>query len=149
MSVSFESIYLHCTNSFLVLGHSWSPLFARDGGILISTLNLNLATRIPNFTSLGICQEPPEELNSITLLPKQPADGKTELVRVGCATTNEQLREWCIKDKLFTLPLNVIMVEITLGGSNAPIWYVAKNKLSKLTLRLNLVVMVLVVATRP
>ena len=97
-------------------------MFARNGGILISTLNLKLATRIPNFTSLGLGQEPPEELNSIILLPEQPAGGKTVLVRVGCATTNEQLREWCVKSKKATLPLNVIMVEITLGGSNAPIW---------------------------
>ena len=97
-------------------------MFARNGGILISTLNLELATKIPNFTSLGIGQEPPKELNFITLLPEQPADGKTKLVRVGCATTNEQLREWCISSKIATLPLNVIMVEITLGGSNAPIW---------------------------
>ena len=43
------------------------------------------------------------------------------LVRVGAAVTNERLRRWCVKNKKVTLPINVIMVEITLGGSNAPI----------------------------
>lgn len=43
------------------------------------------------------------------------------LVRVGAAVTNERLRRWCVKNKKLTLPINVIMVEITLGGSNAPI----------------------------
>ena len=50
--------------------------------------------------------------------------GDKALVKVGSATTNEQLRSWCINHELVTLPLNVIMVEITVGGSNAPIWYV-------------------------
>lgn len=131
-------------------GHSWSPVFARNGGILISTLNLHLATVIPNFTSLGIGQELPKELNSIAMLPEaeQPADGKTRLVRVGCATTNEQLREWCIRDKVVTLPLNVIMVEITLGGSNAPIWYVSSPGPIPFLPNQDLVATVLVAAIR-
>lgn len=103
-------------------GHSWSPTFGRNGDILISALNVELATRIPNITSLGLEQGPPTELNAISFAPSQPTNGNTKLVRVGCSTTNEQLREWCIRDKLVTLPLNVIMVEITLGGSNGPIW---------------------------
>ena len=40
---------------------------------------------------------------------------------MGAAVTNERLRRWCVKNKKLTLPINVIMVEITLGGSNAPI----------------------------
>jgi hypothetical protein len=130
LRLSFIQCCWRPTYILVLSGHSWSPLFARNGGILISTLNLDLATVIPNFTSLGIGQEPPKELNSITLLPEveQPADGKTRLVRVGCGTTNEQLREWCVRGKVVTLPLNVIMVEITLGGSNAPIWYASTTK---------------------
>lgn len=45
--------------------------------------------------------------------------GGKRLVRVGCATTNERLRRWCLDNKLVTLPFNVIMVETTLGGSTS------------------------------
>ena len=61
------------------------------------------------------------ELNMITNLGPKSGTDKT-LVRVGCATTNEQMRRWCVQNGTVTLPLNVIMVEITFGGSNAPIW---------------------------
>ena len=104
------------------IGHSWSPIFGRDGEILISMLNLNEATKLPNLTSLPFAESPPTELEMIKVVP-----GKLEqypggaLVRVGCATTNERLRRWCVENKKYTLPLNVIMVEITLGGSNAVI----------------------------
>jgi hypothetical protein len=41
--------------------------------------------------------------------------------RIGAGTTNEQFREWCFQNKKYCIPFNVIMVEITFGGSNAPI----------------------------
>lgn len=105
--------------------HSWSPIFGKNGQILISTLDLHRATVLPNFESMpdseiGQC---PTELNAITF-QDTPEAGKSRLVRVGTAVTNQQLRRWCNKQKgnlASTLPLNVIMVEITLGGSNAPI----------------------------
>lgn len=48
-------------------------------------------------------------------------------VKIGAATTNDQFRAWCLDNGpnggkwQWTIPLNVIMVEITFGGSNAPI----------------------------
>jgi hypothetical protein len=45
-------------------------------------------------------------------------------VKVGSGVTNEQLRRWCNAADKLTLPLNVIMVEITAGGANGMIWYV-------------------------
>ena len=51
----------------------------------------------------------------------KPLVAENALVRVGCAVTNERLRRWSIKNGKVTIPYNVIMVEITLGGSNAPI----------------------------
>jgi len=64
--------------------------------------------------------------------PKPKPKPKRRLCRIGAATTNEQFRHWVIENSLvdrqtstwkpwWTLPLNVIMVEITFGGSNAPI----------------------------
>jgi hypothetical protein len=43
------------------------------------------------------------------------------LVRVGVSCTNERFRRWSIAENKWTLPLNVIMVETTLGGSNGAI----------------------------
>ena len=85
-------------------------------------IGLWTATVLPNVTSLPFPESKPTELESIHLLGDSPdGDGK-KLVRVGSAVTNERFRRWCKKEGNVTLPLNVIMVEITLGGSNAPIW---------------------------
>ncbi|KAK7698744.1 hypothetical protein SLS64_012224 [Diaporthe eres] len=105
--------------------HSWSPIYGKNGQILISTLDLHKAAVLPNIESLpgseiGDC---PTELNAITF-QDTPEPRKNRLVRVGTAVTNQQLRRWCNSQEgnlASTLPLNAIIVEITLGGSNAPI----------------------------
>lgn len=103
-------------------------MFAREKNcILISTIDIHSATTKLNTLSLNavipsLFGPKPSELNNISRIGPWKEDPTKELVRVGCATTNEQLRDWCNKGNLYTLPLNVIMVEITLGGSNAPIW---------------------------
>ncbi|RFN54297.1 putative xylitol oxidase [Fusarium flagelliforme] len=101
--------------------HSWSPIFGKDGQILISMLDLKTATSLPNIESLPLPQSSPTELQQIGFASGKPRVSGNKLVRVGCAVTNERLRRWCIKEGTVTIPLNVIMVEITLGGSNAPI----------------------------
>lgn len=101
--------------------HSWSPLFGSNGQILISLLSLRTATHLPNITSLPLPESNPTELESIDVVPGTARTTGNTLVRVGAACTNERLRRWCVKHRKLTLPLNVIMVEITLGGSNAPI----------------------------
>ncbi|KAL4747894.1 hypothetical protein BDW72DRAFT_181638 [Aspergillus terricola var. indicus] len=127
-----QQIVLYATNNNLgvrVSGyrHSWSPLFTRDKGcMLISTLSLHQAAQLPNVESLDplspiLFGDKPTVLNSITELGPLNDNPTKSLVRVGCATTNEQFRYWCVKAKRVTLPLNVIMVEITFGGSNGPI----------------------------
>lgn len=84
-------------------------------------INSQEATKLPNTTSLPLPESKPTELESIEFSGGTRPGGK-RLVRVGCAVTNERFRRWCKKTGKVTLPLNVIMVEITLGGSNAPIW---------------------------
>ena len=104
-------------------------------------LDIEEATSIPNLLSLPLWNLLPlsnflysqpqnglTDLKSITLISPPGKAAKNALVRVGCAVTNEQLRIWCNENNSVTLPLNVIMVEITLGGSNAPIWYVGLSK---------------------
>ncbi|KAI1381806.1 hypothetical protein F4677DRAFT_451859 [Hypoxylon crocopeplum] len=112
--------------------HSWSPVFGSNGQIIISTLGLRKATMLPNFESLPGSQYfvRGTELNSINFMG-EPQKGQKRLVRVGTAVTNQMFRRWCNEQKLdaaSTLPLNVIMVEITFGGSNAPICHGAGRK---------------------
>lgn len=89
-------------------------------------MNLEEVTRLPNVLALDVLPLPePNELETITVVPDTPklsvrVKGNT-LVRVGVSCTNERLRRWCVKSNKYTLPLNVIMVEMTLGGTNGPI----------------------------
>ena len=99
--------------------HSWAPIFGRNGDITISLLQLKEATKLPNIAALPLPQDPPTELESIEFTRDAPLPGGKRLVRVGCATTNERLRRWCLDKKIVTLPLDVIMVETTLGGSTS------------------------------
>lgn len=93
--------------------HSWAPIFGRNGDITISMLQLKVATKLPNTAALPLPQDPPTELESIEFTDDAPLPNGQRLVRIGCATTNERLRRWCLAKKMVTLPLNVIMVEVS------------------------------------
>ncbi|KXS94449.1 hypothetical protein AC578_5189 [Pseudocercospora eumusae] len=108
--------------------HSWSPIFSRKGEILISLLPIDTATELPNIAALPLPDGRPNDLESIELLDGPARPGGKRLVRVGCATTNERLRRWCVEHNKVTLPFNIIMVEITCGGSNGPICHGAGIK---------------------
>jgi hypothetical protein len=103
--------------------HSWSDVFSADGQVLISMLPPEVVETLP-------AAEPPidpqNRLQGIELVGRVREDGvRKALCRIGAATTNEQFRRWCLDQSggawKWTVPLNVIMVEITWGGSNAPI----------------------------
>jgi hypothetical protein len=103
--------------------HTWSDLYSGDGEVLISLLPLRVVTELP-------AEEPPidpyNELQGIGVVGTIDECGVTKaLCKIGTATTNEQFRRWCLDpgggNLKWTVPLNVIMVEITWGGSNAPI----------------------------
>ncbi|EEP77575.1 predicted protein [Uncinocarpus reesii 1704] len=116
--------------------HSWSSIFGRDKSedkpfILISLLRLDRAIlgAQANQEALGHWKDYKIELNKIEVLQSTTHISSNQaLVRIGCSATNEDLRRWCLENKLLTLPLNVIMVAITLGGSNAPICHGAGIK---------------------
>jgi hypothetical protein len=104
------------------LGHSWSPIFGKEGQILISLLSMHEANKVPNTTAWSfVPQGDPTELESISVVSGQVTEKGNALVRVGASCTNERLRRWCVENNKYTLPLNTIMVEMTLGGTNAPI----------------------------
>jgi hypothetical protein len=103
--------------------HSWSDVFSADGEVLISMLPAGVVENLP-------ASEPPihprNELQGIQVVGTVHEGGVTKaLCRIGAATTNEQFRRWCLDERggasAWTIPLNVIMVEITWGGSNAQI----------------------------
>jgi hypothetical protein len=103
--------------------HTWSDLYAQEDQILISTLSLQVAETLPAFEP-GI--DPTNELQGIKIVGEIKEGFETKaLCKIGAATTNEQFRRWCLDDdhgnRQWTVPLNVIMVEITWGGSNAQI----------------------------
>ncbi len=100
--------------------HTWGTLYSEDNQVLISALPLNIVNHLP---AAEPAIDPTNELQGIQLVGTTP-QGKA-LCKIGAGTTNEQFRRWCLDDQggnwNWTVPLNVIMVEITWGGSNAPI----------------------------
>lgn len=109
--------------------HSWSDLFSEDGQVLISTLPLNVVEDLPAMHP-GI--DPNNELQGIEILKEVQEKGQRKAwCKIGPGTTNDQFRRWVISNSYdserkawkpwWTLPLNIIMVEITFGGANAPI----------------------------
>jgi len=103
--------------------HTWPDLYSAEDQVLISML------RPADVETLPVTHpplDPDSDLQGIELVGTVEEDGTTKaLCRFGAATSNEQFRQWCLDEQRgdweWTLPLNVIMVEITLGGSNAPI----------------------------
>lgn len=70
----------------------------------------------------------PTELETIEIVQGTPGVAGNALVRIGASTTNERLRRWCVENDQYTYPLNVIMVEMTVGGTNGPICHGAGLK---------------------
>lgn len=65
-------------------------------------------------------------------LPKSSEGIRQSAVRVGAATTNLEMLEWSQKSK-WTLPIDIIAVLITYGGSNATICHGAGWKTQSLS----------------
>jgi len=116
--------------------HSWSEIFSANGQVLVSMLDPSVVETIP-APEPEI--DPDNELQGIKIVGKVTEEGvEKALCRIGAATTNEQFRRWCLKTKEagseevgnweWTVPFNVIMVEITWGGSNAPICHGAGSE---------------------
>ncbi|KAI5792562.1 hypothetical protein DFH27DRAFT_485502 [Peziza echinospora] len=104
--------------------HTWTDMYSADNEVLVSMLDIETVTTIPDPTSLEKTAEfPGNELKVIELEPTDVpgSGGKKRLVRIGAAVTNEELRRWSVANDAWSMAVNVIMVEITLGGSNVPI----------------------------
>ncbi|KAJ7916915.1 hypothetical protein B0H13DRAFT_2445596 [Mycena leptocephala] len=73
------------------------------------------------YTGTGV-----PDLKTIELM-EQTAPGK-RLCRIGAAVTNEDFRRWALAPNAWALPVGVIMVEVTVGGVNAPVCHGAGRR---------------------
>ncbi|CUS13937.1 unnamed protein product [Tuber aestivum] len=103
--------------------HTWTNMYSQDGEILLSMLDLRTATTIPDCSSILPSKDYTGSEFKRIELEAQDVPGTSEkkrLARIGAAVTNEDFRRWAIANNAWTTPLNVVVVEITYGGSNAP-----------------------------
>lgn len=52
---------------------------------------------------------------------KEETSESKRLCRVGVAVTNEEFRKWAVDNNAWSMPVDVILVEVTVGGVNGPI----------------------------
>jgi hypothetical protein len=103
--------------------HTWESLYGADDEVLVAFLPLRVVEHLP---AEHPPMDPSNQMQGIAIVGHVTEGGvQKALCKIGAGTTNEQFRAWCIakgvKESEWTVPLNVIMVEITWGGSNAPI----------------------------
>ena len=103
--------------------HTWTSLYGASNEVTVSMLALDVAEQLP---AMHPDIDPANDLQGINIVGTLNENGKIKaLCKIGASTSNEQFRSWCIDAKggnwQWTIPFNVIMVEITYGGSNAPI----------------------------
>lgn len=107
--------------------HSWSDTFSQEKHILVSLLNLEEVTKIPDAMSIEVHPEYEDPTNELKVIKLGGPPGVVasqsdkQLVRVGVSVTNEQFRRWAVGNDKWTLPVDVILVEVTIGGVNGPI----------------------------
>ncbi|XMA19599.1 hypothetical protein WAI453_012390 [Rhynchosporium graminicola] len=112
--------------------HSWSPVFSEDKQVLVSLLNLEQVNTIPDVMSIAAEHIDPE--NELKVIQHAAPEGTAAvgqdqaLFRVGVSVTAEQFRRWAVKNDKWALPVDVILVEVTFGGVNAPICHGAGRR---------------------
>lgn len=102
--------------------HSSSDVFVDDQQVLLAMVDLNTATTLPaQYPHM----DPNNDMQRIQLIgDPYEKDGKTKVkCKIGAATCNYHILDWAHDayegNWAWTLPLNVIMSEISFAGSNA------------------------------
>src|SRR5262249_50908676 len=97
-------------------------MFGDDNQIFVSMLDLETVTKLPaEYPKM----DPDNEMQGIKLVsPAYLENGKHKInCKIGSSTCNYHIQDWVHDPNggnwKWTLPLNVIMTEITFGGSNA------------------------------
>ena len=115
--------------------HTWSDMYSETDQVLVSMLPVDIGTSHQVVTHKDIeWNEDDLEGIKIVRVVTENSGKRVAHCKIGASTTNEQFRRWCLRKGKgeanweWTIPLNVIMVEITYGGSNAPICHGAGLK---------------------
>ena len=99
--------------------HTWTDMYADNNQIYISMIPKGVYEKIH---IQKIKRNPKNDLQDIQIIE---TSDRNALCKIGASVTNEQFRKWCLDPEggqwKWTIPLNVILVEITFGGSNATI----------------------------
>lgn len=119
--------------------HTWNNMYSDNDEVLICMIPLEqsaihsdiilgkISGNIFNHYPQNAKHDNSNDLLNIELIRKPVPEIKVlynaaqkGLVKIGASVTNEAFRSWCIRNDI-AIPMNVIMVEITIGGANAPI----------------------------
>ncbi|CAE6497565.1 unnamed protein product [Rhizoctonia solani] len=106
--------------------HTWTDLYSETNEVLVMLLPLEYLVDLPaaDPTLEYVQNVVGSDLVGIEV-PPSPAGmlrpNKMTYCTVKAGTTNDMFRRWCLENRLWTLPFNVIMSEITIGGSNGSI----------------------------
>lgn len=113
--------------------HTSSDMYSQNEEVLVSMLNLETSNKLPaEYPKMN----PYSDLQGIQLIGEPyESNGTTKILcEIGSQTCNYHFQDWVHAvdggNSAYTLPLNVIMVENTFGGTNAMICHGAgiKNK---------------------
>lgn len=102
--------------------HTWSDFYSAHDEVLVMLLPLELLITLPSYNPTMQEIQKHSDLVGIEVPPVSAGDKSTSMLcTIKAGTTNDMFRNWCLQNRRWSLPFNVIMVEITFGGSNGPI----------------------------
>ncbi|KAB5590260.1 Substrate-binding domain cholesterol oxidase [Ceratobasidium theobromae] len=107
--------------------HSWTDLYSSDGEVLVMLLPFKALTDTSAYSPS--VQEIQKSSDLVGIEEGRLSTGtigtleipESNLCTIKAGTTNDMFRAWCLERRRWCLPFNIVMVEITLGGSNATI----------------------------
>jgi len=92
-------------------------------------VNLEEVTTIPDPLAIAPGEYDPTTAPELKKIEMKEATSKGKrLCRVGAAVTAEEFRRWAVANNAWCLPVDVILVEVTFGGVNAPICHGAGRR---------------------
>jgi hypothetical protein len=102
--------------------HSWTNLFGEDGTVLITLFSLDVAIDLP---AQHPHYDPKIYFEAINCNERFENGEWYGFVKVGAGVTNYQFVEWTTEEDKknhfsYYFPMNVVMTEINIAGSNAP-----------------------------
>ena len=119
--------------SYVGTDKATSPLFTSPGEVVVSFIPPHLYQQLPYG-------DPPadwlSELQGVNIVDsvdsRTPPPGHA-FAKVMAGTTNNQFRQWCTENGSWCLPFNVVVLQVTMGGTNATLCHGAGLSTSTLS----------------